>query len=181
MKKKNLKVLATVLMLGMVAQNIGFCAVNTQQTVSVTVPEIALLANSGNPSLGIQAPTNAGELPADVTNNATYLRYSANVAPTKERSIDVKIDKTPQAAYDLKLTIPAITAAHEGSAGEKGTAQSTIVLTTTAQDIIKSIKNCATGTTGTSGAQLQYDTNIKNMPTQLDESFTITFTLKDAQ
>ena len=62
-------------------------------TVTITFSEIAELGVSGNPgTLTIVAPTTAGDLPADQSDNGTTMSWTSNVASELTRKITGSLD-----------------------------------------------------------------------------------------
>jgi hypothetical protein len=182
MKTNKMKNLAGVLIILTTFQSMIFGATATQsQSVSVAVPEIVVLAKTGNPSaLTIVTPAVAGTLPTNASDSSTYLQYSSNVlvsAPTTKRIITAQLSAAPTLGYGLKLYTPAVTA----SCGTGISVGSAVTLSSsTAQNIVTQIGNCFTGIGATNGAQLAYVTDITSMPYQGTDSLTVNFTITSA-
>lgn len=143
------------------------------QSVTMTVNEIAVIDVTGNPgTLTILAPGTGGATPANATDNSTYAQYTSVVASALTRKITANFggsDATP-AGTSLKLTV--------APSGGEGTSAGQKTLTSTAQDVVTAIGSAATGTGGTSGAQLTYELSVDTFASLVaGESKTVTVTL----
>ncbi len=131
--------------------------------VNIKIPEVAILdiesTSSTSFTLAPEKPTEAG-LALDFSeakNTDLWLNYSSIVGSTtqSERTIDVKIQDGSTVPEGLVLKVSA--AADEGNGdGEMGTPVGEITLSNTAQDFIKGIGSCYTGSPAKNGHQLTY-------------------------
>ena len=157
-----------------------FASATTTQTVTMQVNAIGVLAVSGNPStLTVSAPAVGGETPSNASNNGTYVQYTSTVGASNSRKLTAAwsgSDAAP-AGCSLKLTATPSGGTNEGSTAGQ------ITVSSTAQDLVTTIKSCATGTGGTSGAQLTYllaVTSMTDLVAGESKSATVTLTLTDA-
>ena len=170
------RILSLVVALGLIASS-GFAATGTSnQTASLAVPEIAVIATSGNVSTMTFVAPAAGVTPADVTDNSTYLEYTSTTNGTATRKISAKLSSATVPA-GAALKIVAVT----GGTNE-GTAQTAFDLTISDQDLITGVGTVATGT-GSAGVQVTYTLHVTSM-SDLDISAasdsTVVFTLAAA-
>jgi hypothetical protein len=172
--------LSITVSLFLMLQSFLFSATTKTQQVNITFGEIAVLADTGNPAgLVIFPPALAGNLPANISEQSTYLQYSSTVIAGQSRTITAQINTLPTiGGYTLNLSVASINLVT--GKGVLGTIQTPVSLSTTAKTILTNIQNCTTGITPTSGANLLYQTNITSMPMQGTDSFVVTFTLTSA-
>lgn len=160
-----------------------------KHTVTVTMPEIALLdivGTSGkNVALGFTSPTASAdgtpEAGLAIAQNSTphnkvSLVYTSLVATGKTRRISVKSDAALPTGLVLTLAPQAVGA--EGF-GAKGTAVGTaIVITDSDQDVVTGIGSCYTGrTVGSSGSELIYSVEWDGTGVVGNPIINITYTL----
>ena len=154
-------------------------AVTANQTVTMTVNSICVLALTGNPSaLTVTAPATGGLDPSNPTDTSTYAQYTSTVPTGQSRRLTAAwggADAAP-AGCSLKLTASS-------PGGNKGTSSGQVTVSATAQNIVTGIRSCATGSGGTYGAQLTYllsvDT-VDNLVSGESKTATISLTLTDA-
>jgi len=177
---KTLKIILIGAVCGLGLAGLMFAAATTTQTVTMQVNAIGVLAVSGNPStLTVAAPAAGGDTPSNASDNATYVQYTSTVGASNARKLTAAwggSDAAP-AGCSLKLTATPSGGTNEGSTAGQ------ITLSSTAQDIVTTIKSCATGTGGTSGAQLTYllaVTSMTDLVAGESKSATVTLTLTDA-
>ena len=177
---KNAKAILIGAVLGLGLVGLGFAAATSTQTVSMQVNSICVLAVTGNPSaLAVTAPATGGDTPSNATNNATYVQYTSTVGASNSRKLTAAwggSDAAP-AGCSLKLTAAPAGGTNQGSSAGQ------IAVSSTAQDIVTTIKSCATGTGGTSGAQLTYQLSVDTVTSLVageSKSATVTLTLTDA-
>lgn len=149
------------------------------QTVTVTVPEVALLDITGTaPSLSLDTIANAGDGFSAKTAEAGY-KISANTNGTKKRHIDVAV--TGAIPTGGALTITPTSASLSGATP---TAKTLTSATTSATDLISNIGNVATTeATGltysfgpeTAGGMINYTGTDGTTGIEL----TVTYTLSD--
>lgn len=134
---------------------------NDNHTVTITIPEVALLdiepAGSKNFSMLFIAPTEAGlGITAPAANATLWLNYSSIVtaaAPDNIRTVSVK-SSTPIPGVGIAVT--AGTPVMATGAGTGGTAGPAVTLTTTDQGIISGIGSCYTGDGAGAGSNVSY-------------------------
>jgi hypothetical protein len=160
------------------------------QTLTVTVPEVALLdlasASALDFTMAFLAPTNneAGKKIGNPLNNsAVWLNYSSIVTatgPDNVRKVTVKSNVNSPGG----VTFSVNSGADAGSgAGTVGTSNGNVSLTTTADDLITGIGSCYTGTGTSKGHLLTYSAAV-NLPTYNllvagTTAITVTYTLTD--
>ena len=155
-------------------------AATTTQTITMQVNSICVLAVTGNPStLIVSAPASGGQTPSNPSSNTTYAQYTSTVPASQTRLLTAawgSSDAAPAGCL-LRLTATPNIATNQGSTAGQ------ITVSATAQDLVTAIKSCATGTGGTSGAQLAYSLDVSD-PTALvagaTKTATVTLTLTDA-
>ena len=161
---------------------VGFAgaAATTTQPVSMQVNAICVLAVTGNPStLTVSAPASGGQTPANPSSNSTYAQYTSTVPAAQSRKLTAAwgaSDAAP-AGCSLKLT------ATPAGGTNQGTSAGQITLSATAQDIVTTIKSCATGTAASNGAQLTYLLSVDTITSLIaseSKAATVTLTLTDA-
>lgn len=157
-----------------------FAAANANQSVTMQVNAICALGVTGNPStLTVSAPATGGDTPTNPSSSTTYAQYTSTVGTSTTRKLTAAwggSDAAP-AGCSLKLT------ATPSGGTNQGTGAGQITMSATAQDVITTIKSCATGTGGTDGAQLTYVLSVDTMTSLVageSKSATITLTLTDA-
>jgi hypothetical protein len=157
-----------------------FASATANQTVTMQVNAICVLAATGNPStLTVTAPAAGGADPVAASDNATYAQYTSTVPSSQTRKLTAAwgaADAAP-AGCSLKLT------ATPPGGGNRGSSAGQITLTSTAQDVVSGIGSCATGVGGTDGAQLAYSlavTSVTSLVAGESKSATVTLTLTDA-
>ncbi|MBB3836295.1 hypothetical protein FHS57_000277 [Runella defluvii] len=131
--------------------------------VTVTVPDVALLAlassGSTNFTLALNAPTQAGEpLTAPSTSSSIWLNYSSTVASSGETSRSISAQITSgYVPSGTDLTV-AVSQDNGGGAGQVGTRVSIdpIPITSTLSPIITNIGSCYTGKGTNRGHQLTF-------------------------
>ena len=150
------------------------------QTVTMQVNAICLVAVTGNPStLSVSAPAAGGQTPVSGSSTATYAQYTSTVASGTNRKITAAwggSDAAP-AGCALKLT------ATPSGGTNQGTSAGQITMSSTAQDAVTTIGSCVTGTGGSNGAQLSYSLEVSDATALVageSKSATITLTLTDA-
>ena len=177
---KSTKIALLILAFGLALAGLAGAASTATQTLSMQVGSICVVSVTGNPStLSVAAPGTGGQTPASGTSNTTYAQYTSTVAAGQTRKITAAwgaSDAAP-AGCALKLT------ATPNVGTNQGTSAGLVTLTSTAQDLVTTIKSCATGTSGSSGAQLAYSLDVTD-PTALvagaTKTATVTLTLTDA-
>jgi len=157
-----------------------FAAATANQTVSMQVNAICVLGVTGSPStLTVSAPATGGDTPSNPSSNTTYAQYTSTVGASTTRKLTAAwggSDAAP-AGCSLKLT------ATPSGGTNQGTSAGQITMSATAQDVITTIKSCATGTGGSNGAQLTYVLSVDTVTSLVaaeSKSATITLTLTDA-
>lgn len=190
MKKLVFSALAMVgVVFGTNAQVIDPVLRTESHTVTVTVPEVALLdlvdgtdvSNPGIP-ISLDAPTVAGnaiEASKDAA-SLIYLQYSSIVPGSETRNIDVSV-----AAVKGGLHLKAVSTI-SGATGNAGNPATVANIGTTPSSIITGITSCYTGSGGGSGSTIQY-TAISDNATTSDyanlraaaHAYTVTYTLTD--
>lgn len=157
-----------------------FASSTANQTVSMQVNAICVLGVTGNPStLTVSAPATGGDTPSNPSSNTTYAQYTSTVGAATNRKLTAAwgaSDAAP-AGCSLKLTATPSGGTNEGSSAGQ------IAMSATAQDVITTIKSCATGTGGSNGAQLIYLLSVDTVTSLVaaeSTSATITLTLTDA-
>ena len=140
---------AIIALLGM---GFGALAQSDNQTITVTVPDVALLAINAkaNFTAAFVAPTVAGNpITAPASNSAFNLVYSSIKKVGDTRKISVVASQT---VAGVDVTVAAATPTGTGTVG----AGSSKTLTATSQPLITAIGSCYTGITGASGSALTY-------------------------
>jgi branched-subunit amino acid transport protein len=178
---KTIRFLAISLIFGVIAAT-GLFAQSDSHTVTVNIPEIALLAiNGGNVTLAVQEPTIPGEAGTGDSNADTRLFYTSLV-PTLE------FNKITAGAADASVpsgTSITVVASSISANGTGGTAAAPVTFTAmlgAAQDFITGIESAYTGINpATDGAVLTYTlsfadyTALRALATP--EVFTVTYTI----
>lgn len=176
---KMLKVLVGV-GVGLGLAGLMFAAATATQTVTMSVNAIGVLAVTGNPStLTVSAPTIGGDTPSNPSSNTTYAQYTSTVGSSGTRKITAAWGGSDAAPAGCSLKLAA---APSGGTNQGSTAGQ-ITLSSTAQDLITTIRSCATGTAATNGAQLTYVLSVDTVTALVageSKSATVTLTLTDA-
>jgi len=176
---KHLKAILIGTVFGLGFVGLTFAVSTTTQTVVMQVNAICVLAVTGNPStLSVSAPTTGGQTPVSGSSTSTYAQYTSTVAASTNRKITAKWEAGDAAPAGCALKLTATPAG-----GNQGTGAGQISMTSTAQDIVTAIKSCATGTGGSSGAQLSYALEVSDATALVageSKSATVTMTLTDA-
>jgi len=146
--------------------------------VSATVASFCLMAvTSSAVTLTVSNPATPGGVPANPTNSGAYAQYSSTVASGVTRRVTAAWATGNSAPTGCSLLLLATVPSG------KGTSAGQITISTTAQNLVTGIGGCATGTTGTSGAQLTYTLSIGTMTSLVaneSKTATITLTLTDS-
>ena len=157
-----------------------FAAATSTQTVTMQVNAICVLAVTGNPStLTVSAPTTGGQTPSNPSSNTTYAQYTSTVGASQTRKITAKWEAGDAAPAGCSLKL---TATPSGGTNQGATAGQ-ITMSSTAQDVVTTIGSCATGTSGSNGAQLTYTLSVDTVTSLVaseSKSATVTLTLTDA-
>jgi len=153
-------------------------ATTVTSAVSVGLSSFCLLGmTSSAVSLTIANPATPGAVPSNATNSNTYAQYSSTVAVSVTRRITAAWAVGNAAPSGCTLTLLATPGSGMGfSAG-------TITVSSTAQNIVTGIGGCATGTGGTSGAQMAYTlavTAMTSLVANQSTAATITLTMTDS-
>lgn len=184
MKKLNL--LMTAGFMAIASMTFAQDALTDNHTVTVGVPEVAILDiepdASKNIALTFTAPTEAGEaLTAPAVNSTLWLNYSSIVASgAVKRTITAEIDAAIT-GIDLKVTA----AAPANGVGDVGTAGAQITLSTTAQTVLTAIGSCYTTDGASNGSNLTYEVALPVVTTNYNAIFisstavTVTYTITD--
>lgn len=169
-----------------VSVSTAFADSNTDNhQVSIVIPQIALLdiepEGSKDISITMVEPTEAGDAPADQTNDNLWLNVTSIVAANATRSISVSINAAV-AGLDLKV----VAAAYDGDGfGFWGTAKSELTtLSTSSQNLVTGIKSGYTANGDGNGYQLTYTVSPKGDNTFGDlvadtKLITVTYTLTE--
>lgn len=177
---KTIKALMMGVVIGFGIVGLMFASSTANQTVSMQVNAICVLGVTGNPStLTVSAPATGGDTPSNPSSNTTYAQYTSTVGAATTRKLTAAwggSDAAP-AGCSLKLT------ATPSGGTNQGTGAGQITMSATAQDVITTIRSCATGTGGSNGAQLTYLLSVDTVTSLVaaeSKSATITLTLTDA-
>lgn len=165
---KTLMLLLAVLLVAAAGQ----AQVTDDQTVTLTVSEIAEIAVSGNISMTISGTGTAGTQPTDPTDSSSTLQYTSTVDGTNVRAITAEISAgSVPSGTSLDLDASSFGANEGSSAGP-------ITLSGTAANLITGIGSVATGATGPT---LDYTWSIDDMTALVigTDPVTVTFTLLD--
>jgi hypothetical protein len=177
---KMLKTILAGVAAGLVLVGLAAAAATTTQTVTMQVNAICVLAVTGNPStLTVSAPASGGQTPSNPTTSSTYAQYTSTVASATTRKITAKWEAGDAAPAGCSLHL---TATPSGGTNQ-GTSAGQITMSSTAQDVVTTIRSCATGTGGSSGAQLSYELSVDTATSLVageSKSATVTLTLTDA-
>jgi hypothetical protein len=155
-------------------------------SVSINIPEVALLDLEGGTSVSLSPsePTEAGDAFnfATATDASTWVNYSSIVASGNTRSVTAEIT-TGSVPTGLLLKVTASSDAAKGK-GTMGTPASQITLSNTPKNIITGIGSCYTGNGETSGSNLTYALELNSVDdynelVQANTSLTITYTLTE--
>lgn len=153
-------------------------------TVTIVIPQIAMLdiessTESNAISITMVEPGEAGDAPADQTNDNLWLNVTSIVAANATRSISVSINAAV-AGLDLKV----VAAAYFGNGfGSWGSVQSELTLSaSSSKNLVTKIKSGYTANGAGNGYQLTYTVSPKGDDTFGDlvadtESITVTYTL----
>lgn len=151
----------------------------TSHTVTMQVNEMcAVDLVGGNITLTVISPSTGGDTPSNPTDNTCYLQYTSTVPGAQSRNLTAKWGAADAAPGGCSLKLQAT-----AGGGSEGTGSSQITISSTAQNIITSITNCATGTLPSDGAQLAYTLSVdtfSSLQANENKTATITFTLEDA-
>jgi hypothetical protein len=168
------------LALGFALAGLAGAAATSNQTLSMQVNAICVIAVSGNPStLTVAAPGTGGLTPSPGSNSSTYAQYTSTVAAGQSRKVTAAWGGTDAAPAGCVLKLVAT----PSSGTNQGTGGGQLTLSSTAQDLVTAIKSCATGTSGSSGAQLAYSLEVSDATALVageSKSATVTLTLTDA-
>jgi len=178
-----MKTLKTILM-GVVSALgiVGFisAATTVNQTVTMQVNAICVLAVTGNPStLTVSAPASGGQTPTNPSSSATYAQYTSTVPASQSRKLTAAWGASDAAPAGCSLKLSAT----PSGGTNQGATAGQITLSATAQDIVTTIKSCATGTSASNGAQLTYTLSVDTLTSLVaseSKTATITLTLTDA-
>jgi hypothetical protein len=174
---KKWKTLLTGMVIAAGVSGLAFAAATATQTVTMQIGAIAALAIvGGNPTLAVVAPAQGGAPPANPTSNANYAQYTSTVPSATTRRLQANWGGADAAPAGCSLLLTA------APAGGQGTTAGQITMSATAQNIVTGIGSCATGITGTSGAQLTYVLSINSLTSLVaadNHTVTITITLTD--
>ena len=178
MKARKAILSGAVIGLGLVG--LMFAASTATQTVTMQVNAICVLAVTGNPStLTVTAPATGGQAPSNGSNTSTYAQYTSTVASGTTRKITAKWESGDAAPAGCALKL---TATPSGGTNQ-GTSAGQITVTSTAQDVVTTIRSCVTGTGGSDGAQLSYSLEVSDATALVaseSKSATVSLTLTDA-
>jgi len=178
MKARKAILSGAVIGLGLVG--LMFAAATATQTVTMQVNAICVLAVTGNPStLTVTAPATGGQAPSNGSNTSTYAQYTSTVASGTTRKITAKWESGDAAPAGCALKL---TATPSGGTNQ-GTSAGQITVTSTAQDVVTTIRSCVTGTGGSNGAQLSYSLEVSDATALVaseSKSATVSLTLTDA-
>jgi hypothetical protein len=176
---KKFKALAIGAILGLGIVGLMGAATSVNQTVTMGVNSMCVLAVTGNPgALTVTAPAIGGATPSNPTDNTTYAQYTSTVATGTTRRLTAQWGGADAAPSGCALRL---TAAPQG--GNRGVTAGQITLSSTAASIVTGIRSCATGTLATNGAQLAYAlavTDVESLVSGQSRTATITLTLTDA-
>jgi len=157
-----------------------FATSTATQTVTMQVNAICVLAVTGSPStLTVSAPATGGQTPSNPSSNTTYAQYTSTVPASQTRKITAAwggSDAAP-AGCSLKLTATPSGGTNQGSSAGQ------ITMSATAQDVVTTIRSCATGTSASNGAQLTYTLSVDTVTSLVaseSKTATVTLTLTDA-
>lgn len=156
-------------------------------TVTIQIPSVALLdlesSASKNFTVGLLAPTEAGENLVGASNSDLWLNYTSVLGSAiTARKVTAEISSGHDLLSGLKVAVA--TGAPAGGAGDLGTNQnSPLELSQNPVDVITAIGSAYTGTGASLGHQLTYnvDATAVNFGAlkQGDVIITITYTLVD--
>jgi len=177
---KAFKAIVVGIACGLGIAGLMFASSQANQTVSMQVNAICVLGVTGNPStLTVSAPATGGDTPSNPSSTSTYAQYTSTVGAATTRKITAAwggSDAAP-AGCSLKLT------ATPSGGTNQGTSAGQITMSDTAQDVVTTIRSCATVTGGSNGAQLSYVLSVDTVTSLVaaeSKSATITLTLTDA-
>jgi len=150
------------------------------ESVSYTLPSMAVLDIEGTaPSLTFTAPT-AGSSVAAVTSSESWINYSSvvEVLSTNKVTVSISAGTVP---ISTTLKVSAAPDAGNGN-GAVGTPSSQLTLSGVAQDIITNIGSCYTGDGANSGHQLIYEWSVdadgySNLVSTSGNDITVTYTI----
>ena len=150
---------------------------NTTDSFTVGNNEIAVLDVAGAAeNLLLVAPTTGGADPDPVSDNGSYLQYTVVVISeaTKKITAEITSGDLPDGTL-LKASVDAVES--------QGTDSSAVsVSTESAADVLTAISSCATGVSGTDGAQVTWTLSadtVADMLSTAAASITITYILTD--
>jgi len=191
MKKNSLKF---TLSLSVALFSFGVNAQDTRtdnHTISITVPEIALLdiepTASKNITLGYTSPTEAGEpIIPGAANTSLWLNYSS-IKSTADplRTVSVKLSAVIP-GVDIKVTAAAATGTGGGTLGLPSS--TALILTASDQTIISGIGSAYTGNGANNGHNLTYVlssggigaiANYADLEAASSTTITVTYTISD--
>ena len=177
---RNVKNLLLAAGLGLALAGLAVAASTGSQTVGMQVGSICVLAVTGNPStLTVAAPATGGAAPTNPSSNATYAQYTSTVAASQSRRLTAAWGSSDAAPSGCSLKLTAAPSGHTNEGASAGQ----ITLSSTAQDIVSTIKSCATGQGPTSGTQLTYQLSVDSLTALVaseSKTATVTLTLTDA-
>ncbi|MHC9544076.1 MAG: hypothetical protein AB9903_31570 [Vulcanimicrobiota bacterium] len=175
--KKTLVVIAIMMLVVMIAGVAQAKNDTVDQTVTITVNEVAKISASGGATFVITDPTEGGDDPTIATTNTGKCGYTSVIAKDKTRTLTAEITSADDpATYGLTLTLIA-----SGVPSDCGTTASAVTLTTTTSPtVISNIKSCKTGK---SAVTLTYGLTISDITKLYSDaipSVTVTLTLTDS-
>lgn len=154
---------------------------NSQESISVGLPEIALLdiePNSSTITLELPSPQEAGDFVTTATSsNAKWINYTSAVALGNRRRVTAQLSSgTVPAGTSLKI----LASNSIGGAGTLGSTTGTITLNSTPQTILTNIGGAFTENGSNRGHGLTYSlevTNVELLDVSSSSTVQITFTL----
>ena len=177
---RNVKIALAVLALGFAVAGLAGAASTATQSLTMQVGTIGVISTTGNPStLTVAAPASGGATPTSGTSTTTYAQYTSTVPSGQTRKITVAWGASDAAPAGCALRL---TATPNGGTNQ-GASAGTVTMSSTAQDLVTTIKSCATGTGSTSGAQLSYSLDVTDATALIaaaTKTATVTLTLTDA-
>ena len=181
---KTMRFAAIFLILGLIgAAGVFAQATDTDShTVSVNIPEIALLAvNGGNVTLAVQQPVSAGDPGTGDSDANTRLFYTSLVPSLGFNKITAEAAGA-SVPSGTSVTVEATSISATGNGGTAAGALTFTTLLTGAQDFVTDIESAYTGTTpATDGAVLTYTLSFADYTVlralAAPEVFTVTYTI----
>jgi hypothetical protein len=167
-----------MLLIGFLSIQSAFC-----QTVSFTLPSISLVkvvsSTAVNFNLNFSNPSDAGTtLSPPLANSNTWLNFTSAQASGITRSVTVHSNTAVPVYLRLNLQVNG---PFGSGGGTRGTALSTVEVSTTPAAIVSSIGGSYTGVGVGNGYQLTYSASLKQFDTVKGQSsnLVIVFTLID--